>query len=152
MSDRAVIKGHTIHRTIRLEAPLDRVWAALTEAELLGQWFSDSATFEGTIAVGSTGVFAWEGHGEFAVVFEELEPKSVAAWRWAGEPSLELKDDDSTTARFTLEADGDATVLTVVESGFEKIAGGTAHRRRRLEDNRSGWDIELDELADLLGA
>ena len=152
MSDRAVIKGHTIHRTIRLEASLDEVWAALTEGELLGRWFSDFATFDGVIAVGSQGVFAWEGHGEFAVVFEQLEPKSVVAWRWAGEPSLELKEDDSTTARFTLEADGDATVLTVVESGFEKIAGGTAHRRRRLEDNRSGWDIELDELADLLGA
>ncbi|MGV8884881.1 MAG: SRPBCC domain-containing protein [Microbacteriaceae bacterium] len=149
MSARAVIKGHTIHRTIRIEAPLDRVWEAISTPILIGQWFSETATFDGA-DVGSTGVFAWEGYGEFAVVITENEPKSAFAWRWAGNPSLVLRDDDSTTARFTLEPDGDATIVTVVETGFDGIAGGTAHRRQRLEDNRAGWDIELDELAALL--
>ena len=149
MSARAVIKGHTIHRTIRIEAPLDRVWEAVSTPILIAQWFSETAEFD-TVEAGSEGLFSWEGYGPFAVQITEIEPKSVFAWRWAGAPSPVLRDDDSTTARFTLEADGDATLLTVVETGFENIAGGTAHRRQRLEDNRGGWDIELDELAALL--
>ena len=37
-------------------------------------------------------------------------------------------------------------MLTVVESGFESLAGGTAYRRRRLQENKDGWNEELDEL------
>ena len=149
MSARAVIKGHTIHRTIRIEAPLDRVWEAVSTPILIAEWFSETTTLPNG-DVGTEGLFAWDGYGPFAVEIVENEPKSVFAWRWAGAPSEVLLDDDSTTARFTLEADGDATLVTVVETGFENIAGGTLHRRQRLEDNRSGWDIELDELAALV--
>jgi uncharacterized protein YndB with AHSA1/START domain len=145
----AVIKGHTIHSTVRIEAPLDRVWEALTDPLLVGQWFSESATYA-SATVGATGLFIWEGYGEFAMEVLEVTPQSGFAFRWAGNPSPVLREDDFTIATFALEADGDATVLTVVESGFDKIAGGTLHRRQRLEDNRSGWDIELDELAALV--
>jgi uncharacterized protein YndB with AHSA1/START domain len=149
VSDKATISGFTITRTVRIEAPLATVWKTITEAELIGTWFSDAATFDGS-TVGSTGLFTWEGHGEFAVVITALEPETVFEYRWAGAPSPVVKDDDSTLVRFTLEADGDATVVTVVESGFDTIAGGTAHRRKRLDENREGWNVELDELAGVL--
>ena len=46
--------------------------------------------------------------------------------------------------------DESSSELTVVESGFESIPGGTRYRRDWLEQNREGWDVELDELAALL--
>jgi uncharacterized protein YndB with AHSA1/START domain len=143
---KAIIEGHSIRRSIRVNASPAAVWAAITEPEQIAQWFGDSATFTG-FEVGATGVYGWEGHGEFPVLITEIEPLAVFAVRWAGEPTDVLRDDDSTTIRMTIEEDGDVTVLTVVESGFENVAGGTAYRRRRLQENKEGWNEELDELA-----
>ena len=60
--------------------------------------------------------------------------------------AFEVDDVEGTLA----ELDAEASELTVVESGFEKLPGGTRYRRDRLEQNREGWDVELDELAILL--
>jgi len=149
MSDLATIKGHSIHRTVRVEAGRDAAWAALTEPELLAQWMGDSATLT-ALEVGGTGVLGYEDFGDFPFRITALEPKSVFEYRWSGEPAEALDDNDSTVVRFTLEDDGDATLVTVVESGFNTISGGTAHRRARLEQNRDGWNVELDELVAFL--
>ena len=149
MSDLATIKGHSIHRTVRVEAARDAAWAALTEPELLAQWMGDSATLT-ALEVGGTGVLGYEDFGDFPFRITALEPKSVFEYRWSGEPAEALDDNDSTVVRFTLEDDGDATLVTVVESGFNTISGGTAHRRARLEQNRDGWNVELDEFVAFL--
>jgi len=150
MSDLATIKGHSIHRTVRVDAGRDAVWAALTEPEKLAEWMGESATLS-ALEVGGTGVFGYEDFGDFPFRITALEPKSVFEYRWSGEPADALDDNDSTVVRFTLDDDGTATLVTVVESGFDKVSGGTAHRRARLEQNRDGWNVELDELVALLG-
>jgi len=149
MSDKAVIKGHSIHRTVRVESPQAKVWAALTETELLAQWMGESATLT-ALEVGGTGVFGYDDFGDFPFRITALSPIDSLEYRWSGEPADELDDNDSTLVRFTLEADGEATLVTVVESGFDGVAGGTAHRRARLEQNRDGWNVELDELVAFL--
>jgi uncharacterized protein YndB with AHSA1/START domain len=151
MSDRATIKGHTIIRTVRIDSTPERVWDALTDTAQLGQWFGDTATMS-SLAVGGIGEFDWEGYGTFPYEITEVEPQTAFAYRWSGEPAAELRADDSTIVRFTIEPDGSTTLLTVTESGFDKISGGLAHRRARLEQNREGWNIELDDLLELLGS
>jgi uncharacterized protein YndB with AHSA1/START domain len=151
MSDRATVTGHTIVRTVRIDSTPERVWDALTDTAQLGEWFGDTATMS-KLAVGGTGEFDWEGYGTFPFEIIEVLPNTVFAYRWSGEPATELRADDSTVVRFTIEVDGDVTVLTVTESGFDTIAGGLAHRRHRLEQNREGWNIELDDLLGLLGS
>ena len=145
MSNTAVIKGHSIHRTVRVEAPRAAVWAAITETDKLAEWMGESATLT-ALEVGGTGVFGYEDFGDFPFRITAIEPQTVLEYRWSGEPADALDDNDSTIVTFTLEDDGDATLVTVVESGFDKVAGGTAHRRARLEQNRDGWNVELDEL------
>ena len=147
---KAVIEGHRIRRSITIDAPREKVWAAVTEPEGIAQWFGDQARFD-ALEVGAEGLFIWDGYGEFPVLITEITPMDVFAYRWANAPGATppLTDSDSTLVTFTLEDDGDATVLTVVETGFESLAGGTALRRRRLDENREGWDSELDELAAL---
>jgi uncharacterized protein YndB with AHSA1/START domain len=148
VSDRAVVKGHLIRRTIQLAVPLERVWAALTEPELLIQWFGEG--FEVTaFEVGGTGRIIYEDFGDFPFEITEIQPQETLAFRWSGIPADEL-DEYSTLVTFTLTGDGKSSELTVVESGFESIPGGTRYRRDRLEQNREGWDVELDELAALL--
>ena len=149
MSDRSTIKGHTIVRTIRIEAPRARVWAALTEPALIDEWFGD-ATRLSALEVGGTGQFDWEDYGSFPMEITEIEPMDVFAYRWSGIPAEELAEGAQTLVTFTLADDGAGTQLTVVESGFEHLTGGTVYRRARLDQNREGWDIELDELAGYL--
>ena len=145
MAGNAVIKGHSIHRTVRVEAPLDTVWTAITSLDGLRSWFSDTVT-ETPLEVGATGIFGWDGFGDFPFAITAIEPSTAFEYRWSGEPAETLDPADSTIVRFVLETDGDATLVTVVESGFEKLEGGTAYRRHRLEQNRDGWNVELDEL------
>jgi uncharacterized protein YndB with AHSA1/START domain len=148
LSDRARITGHVIRRTIQLDTPRERVWAALTEPDLLNQWFGEG--FEITaFEVGGTGRIVYEDFGQFPIEITEIVPQETLAFRWSGIPADEL-DEYSTLVTFTLGGDAAASELTVVESGFETIPGGTRYRRDRLEQNREGWDVELDELAALL--
>jgi uncharacterized protein YndB with AHSA1/START domain len=148
VSDRAVIEGHTIRRSIAIAAPRAAVWAALTEPEKISEWFGDSTELAST-EPGSTGTFTWDGYGTFPLSVTAYEPMDLFAYRWANEPGGVLGDDSSTLVTFTLEDEDGGTLLTVVETGFEALAGGTALRRRRLEENRDGWTSELDELAAL---
>ena len=148
MSDHARVIGHLIRRTIQLDVPRDRVWAALTETEQLVQWFGEG--FEVTaFEVGGTGRVIYEDFGDFPFEITEIAPQETLAFRWSGIPADEL-DEYSTRVTFTLAGDDSSSELTVVESGFETIPGGTRYRRDRLEQNREGWDVELDELAILL--
>jgi len=139
----------SVTRTVRIDADRSRVWASITRPELIAQWFGQSATLD-RLAVGGTGTFRWDGYNDdFPVLIVEFDPETVFAYRW-GRRDEPLRDDNSTVARFTLSDDGDATLLTVVETGFDNLAGDAAHRGSRLEENRGGWDSELDELVAFL--
>jgi uncharacterized protein YndB with AHSA1/START domain len=153
LSDRARITGHLIRRTVHIAVPRARVWEALTDPDLLTQWFGDGVGFT-ALEVGGTGSIDWDDYGSFPIEFTEVEALEALGFRWSGIPADQL-DEYSTHVRFTLadaaSAEGaEGTEITVVETGFESLPGGTRYRRDRLEQNREGWDVELDELAMLL--
>ncbi|WP_251152886.1 SRPBCC domain-containing protein [Cellulosimicrobium sp. Marseille-Q4280] len=135
----------TVTRTVHIRASADRVWAALTQEDLISQWFGQRATLP-DLRVGGEGVFGWDGETDAPVRIEEYDEPSVLALRWSAPAGEALTEENSTVARFTLEPDGASTVLTVVETGFEHLADA----RAALEDHRQGWTSELDELVDLL--
>ncbi|WP_306231398.1 SRPBCC domain-containing protein [Agrococcus beijingensis] len=137
-----------VTRTIEVRAPLDAVWETLTDPRELAEWFGQRADFPGGMRQGATGSFGWTAHGDFLAVVERWEPQRVFAFRW-GTPGEPIRDDNSTLATFTLERDGDVTRLTVVETGFDRLADAGA-RRAAMLDNRQGWTEELDELVTLL--
>ena len=76
---------------------------------------------------------------------EEIDAPRVFAFTW-GSPGKPLEPTITTTARFTLAADETGTVLTVVETGFDRLTDPAWS----LDDHRGGWDFELDELVDFL--
>jgi uncharacterized protein YndB with AHSA1/START domain len=135
---------YTVTRSVFIAAPRARVWQALTVPEHITQWFGQTARFD-SLTVDASGSFGWEGYGEFPVRIEEVDEPAVFAFTW-GTPNQPIAAQNSTTARFTLaEVDG-GTLLTVVESGFADLEDPEAS----MEDNRGGWDSELDELANYL--
>lgn len=140
------IETSTVSRTLRIEAPRALVWAALTAPEQIAQWFGQRADFPDGVHQGAEGTFGWTDHGDFPARIEAYEPHTRFAFAW-GTPGEPIRDDNSTTATFTLTAEGEGTVLTVVETGFDTLTPDDVKRRAAMADNAHGWTAELDELS-----
>ena len=138
----SVIDGFTVSRTIHINAPVEKVWAAITEPEHLAQWFPQNAVLQ-PATVGATGAFAFDGYGTFPVIIEAVEPLASISYRWGNDNAAPIPlEEASTVFTFTLAAVENGTTLTVVETGFENLTDPQGS----LEGNRGGWDFELDEL------
>jgi len=137
-----------IERETVIAAPVERVWAVLTEAEHVGRWFSDAGA-EIDLRPGGEIVMRWSEHGVGRARIVDVDPPRRFSYRWAairehwGE---EPDDGNSTLVVFTLAAEGDGTRLTVVESGFEALEGTGRQRRDALERNTEGWEHQLESV------
>jgi uncharacterized protein YndB with AHSA1/START domain len=148
----SVIDEHafSVRRTIRIEAPLERVWSAVTEPQHISRWFGQAA-FDGSGA-GARGTLTFPDYGAVPTRIEAIDPPRMVSYRWANDDASgslpeEVDDEHSTVFTFTLEAvGGGATELTVVETGFENTSDPAAN----LESHRTGWNDELDKLVALL--
>ncbi|GAA0471236.1 hypothetical protein Ade02nite_34580 [Paractinoplanes deccanensis] len=130
-----------IERTLELAQPVPRVWEALTTAQGLGTWFGNSAEVD--LRVGGLIKLAWSSGDAATLTIERLEPPHVLGYTWSiyGLPE---GDPRRTYVEFTLEAAGDGTTLTMVESGFAQLPGD-AHKTA-FDGNTGGWTSELGEL------
>lgn len=136
-----------IEREVQIAAPVERVWALVTEAEHLGTWFSDAGA-EIDLRPGGALRLRWERHGTVHGRVEQVEAPHRIVFRWlagAGRDE-EPVPGNSTCVEFTLRADGDRTVLRVVEEGFAGLDLAEEGREERREGNVEGWRMELDEL------
>lgn len=128
-----------VRKELELDAPLRKVWRAITEPARIADWFSDEVRGP-ALQPGSVGEFAWHSHGGFAFEVEEVDPPHHLVWRWAREPGKSMDECVWTRVDWALaELPDDRTRLTLVETGFVDEAG------RR--ENDGGWDHELGELA-----
>jgi uncharacterized protein YndB with AHSA1/START domain len=136
----------SIEREIVIAAPVERVWAVLTEPEHIAGWFGDSAT--GDTSVGGELILGWKEHGNFPVVVERNDPPHAFAFRWTVTESAGEKPrpGNSTLVEFTLRPEGDRSRLRVVESGFASLDIPADEQAKHAEGNQDGWRQELDEL------
>ena len=145
--------SNRIERSIVINAPRDRVWRALATAEEFGRWFGAELAGQ-TFAPGQRArgrMDASCGHDNvwFDVVIERIEPQDLFSYRWhpyAVDPAVDYSREEPTLVTFTLkDSPGQGTLLTVVESGFDKVPP-----HRRLEAFRmhgSGWEAQLENIA-----
>ena len=138
-----------IERETVIAAPVERVWALLTEAEHLGRWFGDAGA-EVELRPGGALTLTWEQYGTVHGRVVDVEAPRRFSYRWAvlRESQSEPVEGNSTLVEFTLEAEGEGTRLRVVESGFDTLFADPEKRAQRYEDNTKGWGSELAELAD----
>jgi uncharacterized protein YndB with AHSA1/START domain len=149
----AVVDGEafTVSRTLHIPSPRSEVWDAVSRPERIAAWFSDTAALD-EVAVGTTGTLGWAEWGEYTIAVTAVVPGSVLEYRWARDAGAPLRDDNSTAVRFTLADAPDGTILTLVESGFERLSGDDESRRAYMSQNREGWDMELGDLLEHLGS
>jgi uncharacterized protein YndB with AHSA1/START domain len=134
-----------VMRTVHIGAHRSAVWAAITEPELISEWFGDTAQLD--LRVGGTGSMGWNDHGEFRIIVEEIDEPNTFAFRWARTTDADPTPANSTLVRFTLADREGGTELTVRETGWEEYEGDT---ESAMTENTAGWLTELDELVAFL--
>ena len=136
-----------IEKHIWIGAPRGRVWHALTTLGEFARWFQVKAEgqFAPGVRVDMVSTHALGKGAAFSVVIEAMEPERLFSWRWHPGKG----DEPATLVEFRLEDDRGGTLVTVVESGFERLS--LAHRAKAFEDNTKGWEIQLAALEDYAG-
>ena len=146
-----------IEKQVLLRAPLGRVWQALTEATEFGKWFGvtfDGPFKAGTVLAGSivpTTVDAevaemqkpYEGL-RFEFVIDRIEPKTLFSFRWhpfAIDPKVDYSSEPMTLVQFSLKEVPEGVLLSVVESGFDRIP--LERRATAFTSNEGGWTMQM---------
>lgn len=145
-----------IEKQVLLRAPIERVWRAISDADRFGRWFG--ARFDGPFEAGTrvTGTIeptevdaevarqqAPYAGTPFDVVVERVEAPRHFSFRWhpGAEPGAEAAGDDARTlVSFDLEEVEGGTLLTIRETGFERVP--LERRARALEQNEGGWEAQ----------
>jgi uncharacterized protein YndB with AHSA1/START domain len=141
-----------IERSILIQAPRERIWRALSDASQFGLWFGaklSGSTFSPGEHV--RGPITICGHEDaiFDARIERVEPQDLLSYRWhpyAIDPAVDYSQETPTLVTLTLhDADGGATMLKVVESGFDQVP---PHRRvEAFAMNSRGWEAQLKNVA-----
>ena len=125
-----VAKAVVIERTF--DAPVAKVWTALTNVEEMRQWYFDLKEFKPE--PGFEFEFAVEHEGvryhHLCKVTEVIPQKKLAyTWRYQGHEGDSL-------VTFELFADGDKTRLKLTHEGIETFPKTPAYARKNFE---AGW-------------
>jgi uncharacterized protein YndB with AHSA1/START domain len=133
-----------IEREIVIDAPVEVVWAVVTEPDQVSGWFSDSVELD--LRPGGEATFVWDQHRTVHGRIERVEPPHVFAFRWVAADSAEPTDGNLLLVEFTLTPEGEGTRLKVVETGFAQLAGSDDERREHFDGHTRGWELELGQL------
>jgi uncharacterized protein YndB with AHSA1/START domain len=138
-----------IEKQIELKAPLARVWRALTDYREFGEWFR--VKIDGPFVAGevSRGHITWPGyeHLQWEAVVTAIEPERLFSFTWhpyAVDPKMDYSKEPQTLVEFRLEKAGEGTLLTVTESGFDKIPA--ARRAEAFPRNEGGWTQQMQNI------
>jgi uncharacterized protein YndB with AHSA1/START domain len=140
----------SIERKILLKAPRSRVWRALSDAKAFGDWFGVDFRGEtfvaGKLVKGQVTYPGYE-HIVMEIFIERLVPERLLSWRWhpaAIDPAVDYSQEPTTLVVFELAEEEGGTLLSVVESGFDKIP--PARRATAFRLNTSGWDEQMQNI------
>jgi len=138
-----------IEKQIELNAPVSRVWRALTNHEEFGQWFR--VKLEAPFVVGKTarGQITYPGyeHYKWEAVVQKMDAEKRFSFTWhpyAIDPAKDYSEEAPTLVEFTLKPIPGGTLLVVTESGFDKIPAG--RRPEALRMNDGGWSQQVKNI------
>ena len=138
-----------IEKRLELKASVSRVWRAITDHREFGDWFR--VKLDGPFAPGakSTGQMTYPGyeHLKWEAVVQKMEPEHLFSFTWypyAIEPGKDYSNETPTLVEFRLEPTPTGTLLTVTESGFDKVPAERRIEAFRMNDQ--GWTIQMQNV------
>ena len=138
-----------IEKQVVLRAPRARVWRAISDAGEFGQWFKvklDGPFVQGKSVHGNITHSGYE-HLKFELAVERMEPERYFSYRWhpyAVDPKVDYSAEPTTLVDFRLEETAEATHLTIIESGFDRIPA--ARRDEAFRMNGHGWTAQIKNI------
>lgn len=113
-------------------APISRVWDALTNVDQMREWYFDLKEFKPEPGFEFEFIVEHEGvtYHHLCKITEVIPPSKIAyTWRYKGEPGNSL-------VTFELLADGDKTKLRLTHTGMDTFPKTPTYARNRFE---TGW-------------
>jgi uncharacterized protein YndB with AHSA1/START domain len=139
----------SIEKRIELNAPVSRVWQALTDYREFGEWFR--VKLEGPFVPGqvSRGQMTYPGyeHVKWEATAQKMEPERLFSFTWhpyAIDPAVDYSKEPTTLVEFRLEPTDGGTVLFLTESGFEGIPEDRRFEAFRMNDG--GWTEQMENI------
>jgi uncharacterized protein YndB with AHSA1/START domain len=138
-----------IEKRVELRAPRSRVWRAITNAKEFGAWFGvklEGAFAEGATVRGKITHPAYE-HVTLEMLVERIQPERLFSYRWhpgAVDTSVDYTPEPTTLVEFRLEEAGSETILTIVESGFDRLPASRRAEAFRMNDG--GWASQVKSI------
>lgn len=127
-------------KEITIDAPVSRVWDALTKKEQIAKWLMPSDNFE--LTVGATFNMTGSSKGvEYPHIctITEIVPEKKLSYTWAVKDKL-----SDTLVTYELEEQEGKTKLTLTHSGWDKITLATEGAFRN--DYNNGWEQVIPGL------
>jgi uncharacterized protein YndB with AHSA1/START domain len=119
------------------DAPIGRVWTALTDVDEMRQWYFDLKEFKPEIGFEFEFVVEHEGntYHHLCKVTEVIPQKKIAyTWRYKGEPGDSL-------VTFELFPQGNKTRLKLTHTGIETFPKTAGYARKNFE---TGWNTIIN--------
>ncbi len=145
-----------IEKKVLLRAPLARVWRAVSDAKEFGAWFG--VDFDGPFVAGKPikgKIVPTKADPEvaksqepyagmkFDFTVDRIEPERLISFRWhpfAIDPKVDYSNEPTTLVVFQLEPAEGGTLLTITESGFDRVP--LERRAKAFAMNEQGWTAQ----------
>lgn len=146
-----IMNTNSIEKQIEIKAPVARVWRALTDHVEFGKWFG--AKMETPFAVGKTTkgkiLETDYAHIQLAATVVKMDAERLFSYTWhpfATDKDMDYSKETPTLVEFTLAESKGGTLLTVRESGFDKIPASRRDEAFRMHEQ--GWVGQLQNVKD----
>lgn len=138
-----------IEKKIELKAPVSRVWRALTDYREFGEWFR--VKLDGPFIAGqkATGNITYPGYEDYKweATVQKIEPERLFSFTWHPygiDKGRDYSSETPTLVEFRLEKTANGTLLTLAESGFDKVPANRRDEAFRMNDR--GWTEQMKNI------
>ena len=143
-----------IEKRFEVSASRSRVWRAISDADEFSAWFGiklDRPFSPGATVLGRLDNPRY-AHVSVEIIVETMQPEGYFAYRWHPypmDPAIDYSLEPTTLVEFTLDETPRGTVVTIVESGFDRLPA--TRRAEAYRMNEGGWASQAKKLADHVG-
>jgi uncharacterized protein YndB with AHSA1/START domain len=146
-------ENFTIEKQIELYFSVAKVWEALADSKQFGEWFRVNLTAPFVIGKEASGNILHPGyeHIIWRAKIQKMEKEKLFSLTWhpyAIDPKVDYSKETPTLVEFRLKKTDKGTLLTITETGFEKVP-----EQRRFEAfrmNNGGWEAQLKNIEQFL--
>lgn len=163
-------ESNRITKQVTIKAPRSRVWRAITDTREFGQWFGVElegpfvagkaiggqfrmqldevaiANYQRKLGLVPSGIKVPEKMLTFCTV-DRIEPEHYFSFHWIPfgiDAEVDPVNEPTTLVEFTLEEVAEGTLLTIEESGFDKVP--VQRRQRAFMMNDGGWAAQAQNV------